>query len=76
MKPIALSAGERLSEEAREKARQEHTALNQQFRRWLADYVGRRPALNAPCGPSMSSVRRCGPVAGSSREMRSSREVK
>ena len=42
MKNITLSADERLIEEAREKARQEHTTLNEQFRRWLADYVGRR----------------------------------
>jgi hypothetical protein len=41
MKNITLSADERLIEEAREKARQEHTTLNEQFRRWLADYVGR-----------------------------------
>jgi hypothetical protein len=42
MKNITLSADERLIQEAREKARQEHTTLNEQFRRWLADYVGRR----------------------------------
>jgi hypothetical protein len=42
MKNITLSADERLIEEARAKARQEQTTLNEQFRRWLADYVGRR----------------------------------
>jgi hypothetical protein len=42
MKNITLSADERLIEEAREKARQENTTLNEQFRRWLEDYVGRR----------------------------------
>jgi hypothetical protein len=42
MRNITLSADERLIEEAREKARQEHTTLNEQFRRWLADYVGHR----------------------------------
>ena len=42
MKNITLSADERLIEDARERARLEHTTLNEQFRRWLADYVGRR----------------------------------
>ena len=42
MKNITLSADERLIEEAREKARREHTTLNEKFRDWLADYVGRR----------------------------------
>jgi len=41
MKNITLSADERLIEEARERARQEHTTLNEQFRRWLEEYVGR-----------------------------------
>ena len=39
MKNIAISADERLIEAARERARAEHTTLNEQFRRWLADYV-------------------------------------
>ena len=39
MKNITLSADERLIEEARERARAEHTTLNEQFRLWLADYV-------------------------------------
>lgn len=42
MKNITLSADERLIEEAREKAQREHTTLNEQFRRWLEAYVGRR----------------------------------
>jgi hypothetical protein len=42
MKNITLSADERLIEEARAKARQERTTLNEQFRRWLEEYVGRR----------------------------------
>ncbi|MPZ13589.1 MAG: hypothetical protein GEU73_04065 [Chloroflexi bacterium] len=42
MKNITLSADAKLIEDARERARQEHTTLNEQFRRWLADYVGRR----------------------------------
>lgn len=40
MKNITLSADERLIEDARKRARAEHTTLNEQFRRWLADYAG------------------------------------
>ena len=39
MKNITLSAEEKLIEAAREKARQEHTTLNAEFRRWLKDYT-------------------------------------
>lgn len=39
MKNITLSADEKLIEAARERARAEHTTLNQQVRRWLQDYV-------------------------------------
>jgi hypothetical protein len=42
MRNITLSADERLIEEARQRARRENTTLNEQFRRWLEDYVGRR----------------------------------
>jgi hypothetical protein len=41
LKSITFSADERLIEEAREKARAEHTTLNEEFRRWLAGYVNR-----------------------------------
>lgn len=41
MKNITLSADERLIEAARERARAEHTTLNEQFRRWLNDYARR-----------------------------------
>ena len=41
MKNITLSAEEGLIEAARERARAEHTTLNEQFRRWLADYARR-----------------------------------
>lgn len=41
MKNITLSADEHLIEAARERARAEHTTLNKEFRRWLAEY-GRR----------------------------------
>jgi hypothetical protein len=41
MKNITLSADEALIEAARERARAEHTTLNEQFRLWLADYVRR-----------------------------------
>lgn len=39
MRNITLSADERLIEAARERARAEHTTLNEQFRRWLEDYA-------------------------------------
>ena len=39
MKNIMLSADEKLIEAARERARAEHTTLNEQFRQWLADYA-------------------------------------
>ena len=41
MKNITLSADEGLIEAARERARAEHTTLNEQFRRWLRDYTRR-----------------------------------
>ena len=41
MKNITLSADEGLIEAARERARAEHTTLNEQFRLWLADYARR-----------------------------------
>ena len=41
MKNITLSADEGLIEAARERARAEHTTLNEQFRRWLKDYARR-----------------------------------
>ena len=44
MKNITLSADEKLIEAARERVRAEHTTLNEQFRRWLADYVQPRTA--------------------------------
>ncbi len=40
MKNITLSADEHLIEAARGRARAEHTTLNDEFRRWLADYAG------------------------------------
>ena len=39
MKNITLSADDELIEAARARARAEHTTLNDQFRRWLSDYV-------------------------------------
>ena len=45
MKNITLSADEKLIEAARERARAEHTTLNEQFRRWLADYAQRQERL-------------------------------
>lgn len=45
MKNITLSAEEFLIEAARERARSEQTTLNEQFRRWLADYAHARTRL-------------------------------
>ena len=42
MKNITLSADDGLIEAARQRAASERTTLNEQFRRWLADYVGRQ----------------------------------
>ena len=39
MKNDTLSADEQLIEAARKRARAENTTLNEQFRRWLADYA-------------------------------------
>ena len=39
MRNITLSADEEVIEAARERARAENTTLNEQFRRWLADYA-------------------------------------
>jgi hypothetical protein len=39
MKNITLSADEKLIEAARERARAEHTTLNEQFRHWLRVYA-------------------------------------
>jgi hypothetical protein len=47
MKNITLSADEHLIEAARERARAEHTTLNDQFRRWLADYARQEPRADA-----------------------------
>lgn len=43
MKNITLSADEKLIEKARERARKEHTTLNQRFREWLEDYSRVQP---------------------------------
>ncbi len=45
MKNIILSADETLIEAARDRARAEHTTLNEQFRRWLAEYAQTRKRI-------------------------------
>ena len=45
MKNITLSADEKLIEAARERARAEHTTLNEQFRRWLEEYAQRKQRM-------------------------------
>ena len=47
MKNITLSADEKLIEAARERAREQHTTLNAEFRRWLEQYCGRQERLAA-----------------------------
>ena len=39
LKNVTLSADEQLLKAARERARAENTTLNEQFRRWLAEYA-------------------------------------
>jgi hypothetical protein len=56
MKNITLSADERLIEAARERARAEHTTLNEQFRRWLADYAQAQQRLQR-CDVVMTQLR-------------------
>jgi hypothetical protein len=46
VKNITLSADESLIEAARSRAREEQTTLNEQFRRWLADYAQTRGRLD------------------------------
>ena len=46
MKNITLSADESLIEAARARARAEQTTLNEQFRRWLADYAQTRERMD------------------------------
>lgn len=47
MKNVTLSVDEHLIDAARARAEAEHTILNEQFRRWLSDYVGREPRTDA-----------------------------
>ena len=47
MKNITLSADENLIAAARDRAASENTTLNEQFRGWLDDYVGRRRQADA-----------------------------
>ena len=54
MKNITLSADESLIEAARDRARREHTTLNEQFRRWLLDYTRREQQAAADDRESVS----------------------
>ena len=47
MRNITLSADEHLIEAARDRARAENTTLNEQFRRWLAEYARRQKKADA-----------------------------
>ena len=46
MKNITLSADEHLIDAARERAREEHSTLNEQFRLWLAKYAQRERRMD------------------------------
>ena len=46
MKNITLSADEQTIEAARAKARAEKSSLNEQFRRWLAEYTGQSSRID------------------------------
>jgi hypothetical protein len=46
MKNITLSADEHLIEAARERARSQHSTLNEEFRRWLAHYAAADDGLH------------------------------
>jgi hypothetical protein len=46
MKNITLTADEELINQARERARREHTTLNEAFRRWLEEYAHRDRQVN------------------------------
>lgn len=39
LKKITLSAEEKLIQKAREKSQHEHTTLNENFRKWLKQYI-------------------------------------
>ena len=54
MKNITLSADEALIERARERARREHTTVNEQFRRWLEQYTRRQGDVDR----AMATIRR------------------
>lgn len=45
MKNITLSAEEHLIEAARDRAREDRTTLNEQFRLWLAEYARQRDRM-------------------------------
>lgn len=47
MKNVTFSADERLIEAARQRARSEHTTLNEEFRRWLEAYARREERSEA-----------------------------
>ena len=47
MKAITLRADAALLEAARRRAAKDNTTLNEEFRRWLADYAGRQRQADA-----------------------------
>jgi hypothetical protein len=55
LKNITLSAEERLIQRARERAERENTTLNEEFRRWLAQYA-EKPRNTADFSALMSHL--------------------
>jgi hypothetical protein len=55
LKNITLSADESLIQRARKRAAQENTTLNEEFRRWLAQYV-EKPRSTAEFSELMSRL--------------------
>ena len=45
MKNVTFKADEKVIEAARERARAEHTTLNEKLRHWLVDYASRQQSL-------------------------------
>lgn len=56
MKRVTLSAEASLIETARARARADNTTLNEQFRRWLADYAQTRERMDR-CDAVMDGLR-------------------
>ena len=79
MKEITLSADEDLLAAAQERARAENTTLDEEFRRWLAEYSARSVRAEqwakAPASMTRSSSQRHFPPVAPASSARTSRTV-